>query len=184
MRTLTEPAANCGMRPFLAGISLATLTFAVLLVTSQPAASQEDCTTSGLSNPDRQLIVCGTALSLEREVGTDIKIFERQGSAPPEVIMLENGAIYIEVLPGSQPTQIRTPHAIAAVRGTIYVVDAGATSTSVFVVKGAVAVTKPNNASTVTLGPGEGVDVDSTTSLKVNRWEAGRVSKLLARFGR
>jgi ferric-dicitrate binding protein FerR (iron transport regulator) len=139
---------------------------------------------SRLANPPRQLITCGVAILLEREPGTDITIFERRGSAPPKTIMLENGAILIEVRHGSKPTQIRTPHAIAAVRGTTYVVDASATSTSVFVIKGTVTVRKSNNASTVTLGPGQGVDVKPTTPLQVNRWGANRVTTLLARFGR
>lgn len=184
MPSRTIPTANCVKTPLCAGVSTAALASAVFLMSCQSAASEEGCTTSALSNPNRQLISCGAALVLEREAGSDVRIFERAGDAPPEAIMLENGAIFIEVLPGSKPTQIRTPHAIAAVRGTTYVVDAGATSTSVFVVKGAVTVTKPNNVSSVTLGPGEGVDVDPTSRLTVNRWGAERVSHLLARFGR
>jgi ferric-dicitrate binding protein FerR (iron transport regulator) len=184
MRNLKDPTANPGKPPVLVGISVAALACAVLLLMNQPAASQEDCASSNLSDPTRQLITCGEALILEREPGTHVTIFERRGSAPPEAIMLENGAIFIEVLPGSQPTQIRTPHAIAAVRGTTYVVDAGTTSTSVFVIKGAVAVSKPDSASTVTLGPGQGVDVEPKTRLNVKRWSADRVSRLLARFGR
>jgi len=165
------------------GLAGAALACALLLLTSQQAAAQ-NCTRSSLSNPPRQLITCGAALVLEREPGTDVTIFERGGGAEPKVIMLKNGAILIEVLPGSTPTQIRTPHAIAAVRGTIYVVDAGTDSTSVFVIKGAVAVSKPDHGSTVTLGPGQGVDVKPTAPLTVKRWGAGRVSLLLARFGR
>jgi ferric-dicitrate binding protein FerR (iron transport regulator) len=170
--------------PVPAVVLNAALAFLLLLITCQSAVSQQDCVTSGLSNPNRKLIDCSDTLVLELESGADVKIIERQDSAPPKAIILENGAIFIEVQPGSRPTQIRTPHAIAAVRGTTYVVDAGATRTSVFVVKGAVTVTKPNNASSVTLGPGDGVDVDPMSQLTVNRWSADRVSKLLARFGR
>lgn len=184
MPSCTKPTANFGQTRLRAGVSNTVVAFALFLISCQSAASEEGCSISTLSNPNRQLISCGAALVLEREPGSDVKIFEREGDAPPEAILLENGAIFIEVLPGSKPTQIRTPHAIAAVRGTTYVVDAGATSTSVFVVKGAVTVTKPNNASSVTLGAGEGVDVDPTSRLTVNRWGAERVSQLLARFGR
>jgi hypothetical protein len=184
MRTQTVPPANYGKRPILSIISVSALAFFMLLLTNKQAESQEDCAMSRLANPPRQLITCGAALLMEREPGTDVTIFERRGSAPPETIMLENGAIFVEVRPGSQPTKIRTPHAIAAVRGTTYVVDASTTSTSVFVIKGTVTVRKPNNASTVTLGPGQGVDVKPTTPLKVNRWGANRVTTLLARFGR
>jgi ferric-dicitrate binding protein FerR (iron transport regulator) len=155
-----------------------------LLLTNQPAEAQESCGVSNLSNPNRQLIRCGEALVLERETGTKITILERRGSAPPAAIELESGAIFIEVLPGNRRTQIRTPHAIAAVRGTTYVVDAGTTSTSIFVIKGAVSVRKTDNPSTVTLGPGQGVDVEPEVPLNVKTWGAKRVSALLARFGR
>ncbi len=184
MRTQTAPNKNQREKHALSAILVSAVAFTILLLTSQQAASQENCATSRLANPPRQLVTCGATLLLEREPGTDVTIHARQGGAPPETIMLENGAILIDVRPSSQPTQIRTPHAIAAVRGTIYVVDASATETSVFVIRGAVSVRKPNDASTVTLGPGQGIDVKPTIPLKVNRWGASRVSALLARFGR
>lgn len=184
MRSLKDPTANSGNTPVPIGMWIAALACSVSLLTSQPAAAQEVCANSDLSGPTRQLITCGEALVLEREPGTDVTIVKRRGSASPKEIMLENGAIFIKVLPGSQPPQIRTPHAIAAVRGTTYVVDAGVSSTSVLVIEGAVVVRKPDSASSVTLGPGQGVDVESTTPLNVSRWSADRVSALLARFGR
>jgi ferric-dicitrate binding protein FerR (iron transport regulator) len=149
-----------------------------------PATAQTACSWSLLSDPVRQVIRCGDAVTLEREAGTQVTIFERAGDAPPRAIELENGAIFINVAPGSAPTQIRTPHAIAAVRGTTYVVDASTASTSVFVLEGRVQVRKTNDASTVTLGPGEGVDVAADTTLSVVSWGAARVAALLARFGR
>jgi ferric-dicitrate binding protein FerR (iron transport regulator) len=149
-----------------------------------PVEAQTSCSWSRLSDPVRQVIRCGDAVTLEREAGTDITIFERAGDAPPRAIELQNGAIFIEVTPGSAPTQIRTPHAIAAVRGTTYVVDASDASTSVFVLEGRVQVRKTNDASTVTLGPGEGVDVAADAALRVVSWGAARVAALLARFGR
>lgn len=121
---------------------------------------------------------------LEREPGTKITIFERRGSATPAAIELEGGAIFIEVIPGQGRTQIRTPHAIAAVRGTTYVVDVGPASTSVFVIKGSVTVRKADDPATVTLGPGQGVDVEPKKSVNVKTWGGKRVSALLARFGR
>ena len=69
-------------------------------------------------------------------------------------------------------------------RGTTYLVDAGRDETSVFVIEGQVAVRKQNDASFVTLGPGEGVDVASGVSLRVVTWGAARVAALLERFGR
>lgn len=184
MSSPKEPTENLGKARVPVGMWITALACAVSFLTIQPAASQEICENSNLSGPTRQLITCGEALVFEREPGTDVTIVERRGSASPKEIILENGAIFIKVLPGSQPTQIRTPHAIAAVRGTTYVVDAGAFSTSVFVIEGAVVVSKPDSAPGVTLGPGQGVDVEPTAPLNVNRWSAERVSSLLARFGR
>ena len=80
--------------------------------------------------------------------------------------------------------QVITPQAIAAVRGTKWAVDVGQGKTSVFVVKGRVAVPRPASNAGVVLGPGEGVDVAAGTgTLTVKRWPAARVSALMARFG-
>lgn len=155
-----------------------------LMIAALPAHADQTCTWSAISNPTLQQITCGDALMVEREPGTQVTIFERAGDAPPREIELKNGAILIEVTPGSVPTQIRTPHAIAAVRGTTYVVDAGQDSTSVFVIEGSVLVSKATDASTVTLGPGEGVDVGDAISFDVNEWPSNRVASLLSRFGR
>ena len=155
-----------------------------LLTAALPVSADQACAWSGLSSPNRQLITCGDALVLEREPGTEVTIFERAGDAPPRAIELKNGAILIEVTPGSAPTQIRTPHAIAAVRGTTYVVDARLNSTSVFVIKGSVSVSKASDASSVTLGPGEGVDVADSSDLVVTQWSDERAASLLSRFGR
>jgi len=70
------------------------------------------------------------------------------------------------------------------VRGTKWAVDVGQGKTSVFVVRGRVAVRRPAAGGGVLLGPGEGVDVDRGTGpLTVRRWPAERVSALLARLG-
>lgn len=155
-----------------------------LLSATLPGYAEQVCAWSALTSPNRQQITCGDALMVEREPGTEVTIFERAGDSPPRAIELKNGAILIEVTPGSAPTQIRTPHAIAAVRGTIYVVDASQNSTSVFVIKGSVSVSKATDASTVTLGPGEGVDVGDAVSFAVTEWPSARAASLLARFGR
>jgi hypothetical protein len=155
---------------------------AIAFATSVEA--QQSCAWSNVTNPVRQIISCGESFTVEREPEAKVTIFERANDAPPRAIELENGAILIEVTPGSQPTQIRTPHAIAAVRGTTYVVDASASRTSVFVVEGRVVVSKQADASTVSLGAGDGVDVDDGTPLAVVAWNAARVTALLARFGR
>ncbi len=155
-----------------------------LIAPSMPASAETDCAWSTITNPVRQVITCGSGLTVEREANTAITLFERAGDAPPSVIEIQNGAILIEVEPGSIPTQIRTPHAIAAVRGTKYVVDARGDSTSVFVIEGRVSVTKPDAATEVTLEAGEGVDVFPDMPLETTQWPADKAKGLLARFGR
>jgi ferric-dicitrate binding protein FerR (iron transport regulator) len=64
-------------------------------------------------------------------------------------------------------------------------VDVAGARTSVFVVNGRVGVRRPNARNGVSLGPGEGVDVEAGTApLTVRRWPAARAGALLARFGR
>lgn len=156
----------------------------VLLFAGLPAQADQTCTWSEVSDSNRQQITCGDAFTMERESGTDITILESSGDVAPRTIELKNGGILIEVTPGSAPTQIRTPHAIAAVRGTIYVVDAMENSTSVFVLKGSVAVNRIADAATVTLGAGQGIDVGDGFAFTVTEWPADRAAALLARFGR
>jgi hypothetical protein len=80
--------------------------------------------------------------------------------------------------------EVVTPQAIAAVRGTKWAVDAQATTTSVLVLGGQVAVRRRAGTNRVVLGPGEGVDVEAGTGpLTVKRWPEARVAALLARLG-
>jgi ferric-dicitrate binding protein FerR (iron transport regulator) len=70
------------------------------------------------------------------------------------------------------------------VRGTKWAVDVQPSRTSVFVVRGSVAVRRPSGTDNVVLNAGDGVDADADgSSLKVKQWGAARVSALLARFG-
>jgi len=163
-----------------------SLAFACVMVCGslQTADAQTTCSWTTLQEPVRQAIRCGEMFSVEREADAGLSIVERSGDAPPRAIELQGGAALIEVTPGAAPTQIRTPHAIAAVRGTTYIVDVGPSATSVFVLEGKVNVRKPTDASTVSLGPGEGVDVALDDPLNVVTWGAPRVAALLARFGR
>lgn len=145
----------------------------------------QSCEISASENtPSRQIIACGDAITIEREPAAALEITKRPNDPAPRVIEVRGGAILIKVTPGHTPTQVRTPHAIATVRGTTYVVDAGAEQTSVFVLEGGVNVRRTNDASTVTLNAGEGTDVSLDEPLSVRIWEANRAAELLARFGR
>lgn len=139
-----------------------------------------NCDVVQAKNPDRQVFECAGGLIIEAEAAAQIGFGEAANT-----IALERGATLIEVTPGTARTQIRTPHAIAAVRGTLYVVDVTDDSTAIFVVRGAVEVHHlRGDANHVVLGPGEGVDVAPGTRLTVKTWGASRVTALMARFGR
>jgi hypothetical protein len=98
---------------------------------------------------------------------------------------LNGKALLIEVpkKSGGNKFQVITPQAIAAVRGTKWAVDTAENKTSVFVVNGRVAVGRRTGSHSVTLGAGEGVDVEAAGTLTVKRWPSARVSALLARLG-
>ena len=157
----------------------------ICLSLASAGMSQESCTSSDGATTGTERLTCGTAFSVERETSADLRIMARPGDAPPRMIELEGGAILIDVLPGALPTQVRTAHAIAAVRGTTYVVDAKDGSTAVFVLEGVVEVRKSeDDARILTLTSGEGADIAPETELTSGQWPADRVTALLSRFGR
>lgn len=179
-----EPVAR-HKAPAGSGLVGAALLCLSLFVSSAPSAFAEDgCTVTQTSDPLRQIITCGEAITIEREPAADITIFKPSGDAPPRVVELLGGALFVTVKPGSARPEIKTPHAIAAVRGTTYVVDAGADLTSVFVIEGSVDVSKIDSGGSVTLGPGDGIDVHTDQPLSAAQWPADRAAALLARFGR
>ena len=102
-----------------------------------------------------------------------------------DAVELTGGALLVEVprKSGGNKFQVITPQAIAAVRGTKWAVDAAESKTSVFVVNGRVAVGRRRSSHSVTLGAGDGVDVEDTGPLTVKRWPSARVSTLMARLG-
>ena len=172
------------LRHLITALPCASLCLALILGATT-AGAQEACSRAEGATPRTDVISCSGTLTVEREKQAGVTIVSRPGNAPPRAIELEGGAILLDVLPGSPSIQIRTPHAIAAVRGTTYVVDAEAEKTSVFVIEGEVEVRKTGDDGTiVTLGPGEGADVSAEEPLTTARWSAARVAALLARFGR
>lgn len=152
------------------------------MVSVQVAHSCEISAAEG--KPQLQIIECAGAVTIERERAAELRITKRPSDKAPSVIQVNGGAILINVSPSNAPTQVRTPHAIATVRGTTYIVDAGAERTSVFVLEGGVDVRSTAAASTVALNAGEGTDVAFEGSLSVQKWDAARTDALLARFGR
>lgn len=149
------------------------------------AAQTARCTTTAYTDPPRQVLRCADGLTIHAERNADYRLVDDDGDGQPEAAELNGRALLIEFPAGRRGRfQILTPHAIAAVRGTIWAVDVGASRSSIFVERGAVAVSRRGGVSVV-LNAGEGVDVEAGQSpLKVNRWGTRRVLALKARFGR
>lgn len=156
--------------------------FSILVFEAQRAHACDISTSE--NEPVRQIVSCGDRVTIEREPTADLQLTKSPDTVAPRVIEVQGGAILINVSSGQAPTQVRTPHAIATVRGTTYIVDAGPSQTSVFVLEGAVDVRRTNDASTFTLTAGEGTDVSLDAPLTVSRWSADRAEALLGRFGR
>ncbi|MEP4815986.1 MAG: FecR domain-containing protein [Hyphomicrobiales bacterium] len=169
------------MKRFLILPSLAALTI-VASVSIGDAQTADGCVETEATDPPRTVYQCPNGFLLEAEAATALELNTRSGQ--PEIVRVERNAVLFQLQPGTGPFQIRTPYAIASVRGTVYAVDETAERTSVFVVSGEVAVSRANGSDTVVLTPGEGADVAPGVSFAPVRWSAARAEALLARFGR
>lgn len=163
---------------------LAPICFLILLPSVSFAQGNGVCTQTQLGDPPRIVYRCESGLVVEAEAAAALQIEGQQDQNRPGEMRLDSDAALIEVKPGNGPFQILTPHAIAAVRGTIYAVDVHDDMTSVFVVRGGVSVSRPDGSDTVLLGPGQGVNVSDGQPLVVTTWPQARVASLMARFGR
>ena len=154
------------------------------------AHAQTRCTESTRFDPPLRILRCTDGLTLEAERAAPLRPIDRDGDGQLEGAEIGGSAVLVTLPPRSNTRrggfQILTPHAIASVRGTIYAVDVTTAKTAVFVARGRVAVARRNApAVSVTLGPGEGVDVgEDQGPLDVRRWPQERVRSLLERFGR
>jgi len=165
------------------GLRAALLAAAVLWPFALDAQTS-GCTLTTLSDPSREVLHCADGLTISAERGAAYRLIDRNRDGRPEAVELTDKAILVDKPPGRGRGgfQILTPHAIASVRGTQWAVDVGATRTSVFVERGLVGVRTPGLRA-VTLGAGEGVDVDDgATSLAVKTWAPARATALLARL--
>jgi ferric-dicitrate binding protein FerR (iron transport regulator) len=147
----------------------------MLAVAGAAAQTPGACTVTQLENPPRQALDCGNGLLIEAEAGVALGL--SQGEAA-----IDRGAVLVTI--GSGTFQIRTPHAIASVRGTVYAVDAGEARTSVLVLEGEVAVARADGSDGIVLQAGQGADVAPGEPVVAQAWGAERIAALLARFGR
>lgn len=166
--------------------ALFTVCSLLTCLATQPLTAQtlSGCSKTELQDPPRSVYQCAGGITLEAEAATALGIVERQADDRPTDVEVSTDGLYIEVVPGSGPFQIQTPHAIAAVRGTVYVVDVTDDMTAVFVREGEVSVSRADGSDAVLLTPGLGVEVSPGTPLETRRWPAARVDALLDRFGR
>ncbi len=151
-------------------------------------AQQPGCSLTTYTDPPREVLDCANGLSVTAEKSAAYKLVDRNRDGNPEALEVTNKGVLIEWSarrPGG--FQVLTPHAIASVRGTTWVVDVKPTVTSVFVQSGRVRVTRPSGSRVggVTLAKDDGVDVSSGGGpLERSRWPRDRALHLLARFGR
>lgn len=178
-----RPAPRRGRRSALLAPTAACLA-AACLAASAAQAQTRGCTRADTAAPPGQAIVCADGLTIRAERDSAFRLLDRDGDGRPDAARLDGRALLVASPPRGGGFQILTPHAIAAVRGTVWAVDVAPGRTSVFVRRGRVAVRRPGGRS-VTLGAGDGVDVEARSGpLAVTRWPPERVSALLARFGR
>jgi ferric-dicitrate binding protein FerR (iron transport regulator) len=169
----------------IASIVAAALIF---IVGAKPALSQSGpcALIADDRNPSEKVLKCGATLEVRNAPGAVYHLEDSQLARQPKALQLNEGAVMVEFHPNSRRRtfQILTPQAIAAVRGTKWVVDVAGDKTSTFVISGVVAVSRPSAEQTVLLRPGQGVDVSADSGpLVVKRWAEERVRALLARFG-
>jgi ferric-dicitrate binding protein FerR (iron transport regulator) len=144
-----------------------------------------NCTAAAMQNPPRTVLTCGGTLVIEMDAAAQLGLVNTDDDSPPRRVRVNKGSVLIDVEPGSAAPQIRSAHAIAAVRGTVFAVDVSDTTTSVFVLEGMVNVKKPGSLfGAVDVKAGEGVDVSQDAPLEVKTWGEARVRALLSRFGR
>ena len=139
-----------------------------------------------VQNPPEKILRCGRTLVVRTAHDTSYHPVDQNATEQPNEVELDGGALMVEFHPSKRhPSfQIRTPYAIAAVRGTKWVVDVGSEKASTFVIAGRVAVSRPSGGQTVLLRAGDGADVSPDSGpIVVKRWAAARVRALLARFG-
>ncbi|WP_443216881.1 FecR domain-containing protein [Rhizobium sp. Root708] len=156
-----------------------------LLAHDTASAQVPGCTMERVAGTSRQIMHCDGA-TITAEGGARFNVIDRDRDGRPDAVSLRNKAVLVDVDSARRRGgfEVVTPQAIAAVRGTRWAVDVKNGTTSVFVVRGRVAVGRPSSGARVVLSVGEGVDVTRGSDvLTVRRWPPARAAALLARLG-
>ena len=171
----------------LAHLAAQTVVATSILLATAPSALSDECKFSpDARNPGQQTLICGSSLIVRTAPGTTDHLSDHPLAHQPDSLRLESGALMLEFHPRTDHAtfQILTPNAIAAVRGTKWVVEVAPGRTSTFVIAGSVAVSRTDANQSVILKPGEGADVTpGPGTIVVKTWAEKRVRALLARFG-
>lgn len=150
----------------------------------------------------RAEIRCADGLAVTLGPETEIDLSGLVGD-PGRPVLLRLAAGIVGLVAPVAPAgglAVETPLAIASVRSTEWLVEAGELgATAVFVRAGRVAVTPPGGAETWLLGPGEGIDLapppapptrgpgavaaPADAEASVRRWPAERIAAAGARLG-
>jgi hypothetical protein len=168
---------------FKAGfVLLACALNSIEIAAAQPA--NPPCSSENSAGGTRTLH-CEGGVTIVAENGARFTLQSSGRKGGVDGVELTGKALLIEVpaKSGGNKFQVTTPQAIAGVRGTKWAVDAAENKTSVFAVDGRVTVGRRARGRGVTLGAGEGVDVEEGAPLTVKRWAPARVSALMARLG-
>lgn len=176
------------MRPKMTAFILLAFAVLVCLPFADIALAQarSGCTVEQIGGTSRHQLRCSGGLTAIVESGARYTLLDRNRNRNVDAVRLNGGALLLDVEqpPAETPIEVIAPQAIAAVRGTKWAVDVQTSRTSVFVVRGSVAVRRPSGAGSVVLNAGDGVDADASGGpLEVKHWPRARVSALLDRFG-
>ncbi len=165
-------------------IAIAAFLFVSAIAPAASAQTISGCTPRTVTDPPRTVFECSGGLTIEAEAATQMGLVAPSDTGSGEVLDVRKGAALLEFTPGGRIFQIRTPQAIASVRGTVYAVDVTEEKTSVFVVRGRVRVTRREGPGAVTLKAGRGTEVIPGQRLVSRRWDKRRVAALMSRLGR
>lgn len=160
---------------------------ALCLPPGAAAAQGGGCGPTEYSDPPRTVLACADGLRVTAERGATYTLRDADRDGAPDAVDLTDGAVLVEYPARRRGGfQVRTPHAVASVRGTTWIVDAGPGASAIFVQAGRVRVGRTGRRSgAVVLAAGEGVDVAAGGGpLTVKTWGPERRLHLLARFGR
>src|ERR1700684_3049762 len=156
------------MKAIIRAICVALACALAPVATAVAQSATMECSSES-STITTQTIHCKAGVTIVVENRARYALHARDGSGRVDSVELSSKALLLEVPKGRNEFKVVTPQAIAGVRGTKWAVDAAENQTSVFVVNGRVAVGRRAGGNSVTLGPGEGVDVEAAGPLTGER---------------